>query len=86
MKAKPFTRQSENLQILEAIKQFIEEHPEQRFHQALLNLDVLRRVELNTGGSTFNHFYVDEAHTEPHTVLARIYNRLTFLEAQDESN
>lgn len=80
------SRQKMNLQILENLKQYVLNNPDQRFHQILLNLDVLRRIQIHSGGQNWSYYYVDEAHTEPDVTLGRIFQRLMATEDGHDFN
>lgn len=75
-------RHIDNIQILRELEKFLQENPDQRFCQALSNLDIIRRVQRSMGGQTFDHFYVDEAHTESEMTLQRVRNRIKHLKEQ----
>lgn len=62
------TREDYNLLILQEISKFVTEHPDQRFHQALLNLGLLR-IELDSEGRAT---YKSENWTEPKEAYERL--------------
>lgn len=69
-------RQQANFEILEELTKFFTDNADQRFCQGLLNLGILNRVQRHMGGQTWDHFYVDEAHTESTVTLGRVVNML----------
>ncbi len=76
-------RQKANIEILDQLKAFFNENPDQRFCQGLSNVGILNRVQTHLGGQNWDHFYVDEAHTESTATLGRVANQIKFLEEQD---
>lgn len=60
-------RQRANLELLELLRGYFLRHPDIRFGQALLNLDVLQMREL---GEDF--VVADPYHEEPHVTLQRV--------------
>lgn len=69
-------RQLANLEIIEKLRAFFLKNPDQRFHQGLSNLGLLNRIQKHMGGQTWDHFYVDEAHTESVDTLGRVRRRM----------
>ncbi len=64
-------RQKANLEIVEILRAYFEKYPDQRFHQGLVNLDIVVRPE-QVGDKSNLGVWRDEYNTEPKTLLGRI--------------
>lgn len=67
-------RIKENNAILQAISDFLEANPDQRFNQALVNLDIAYSVE-DLRGDRYNHVDYNE---EPEITSVRVAKRVKF--------
>ncbi len=63
-----------NIQILDELKRFFKENPNQRFGQGLYTSGIFTRVQPNKNDFS-RHFYSDEAFTESIESLKRLYDQ-----------
>lgn len=79
-------RKQVNLQIIEALRDYICKHPEQRFGQAIRNIGIVDTVwiEHKEPGFDFGRpFFTNIFHEEPEVTLARIFKQLEEYNAGD---
>ncbi len=65
------TRQEANLLILSALEKYFKDHPDQRFTQALHNLNIIEPRTFHIDSATFS-FYKCDYYEEPKETLAKI--------------
>jgi hypothetical protein len=69
-------RKQINLQIVDALRDYINKYPEQRFGQALRNIGIVDTVLLYPGEADKGVYFTNIFHEEPEFTLKRIMETL----------
>lgn len=69
-------RKQVNLQIIDALRDYICKHPEQRFGQALRNIGIVDTVHHDPNDFQHRPYFTNIFNEEPEITLAKIMKRL----------